>query len=1017
MTRRKSNRGGSVKSILLGVVAIGAMAGAGLYVMATLDAERERLRPVQDPTPATAPGTIAVEPVAPAPEGTDPLEVRSNVILETGSVPRVILGSPVCSASPMSIGQERQGLLARELVRQAFLIAARDELGATTRDVVTGEIPNVETAPTAVISSLFPRGKAAWAFVRKGSGSAADGLSENDLGAVASRDPTLPDNLAILVERAEALSRTEFPGVLRTLGLKSAAAVSWGDAPVPDGVAGRLDSMAFTEAFAVVRLLHAAIKKDGESPARLGALARAYALLGVLTEFHVHPAHKAYLARGLLYAQRLAAKRPDDPASYWNRAFVWMLVGRPTEVLADLKSASKVGGTEPKGEPPVWVTVVETAARHDVDGLGQAPAGAAALASFLRMTLLEYPVTRTLSGAAARDVLAKAPECYRAIDAICDGQALSDLHIATALGPQVLAQTLPTRLRALPDPPAELSGVLARDQGSLVPLAAALEAAGSSGTDTGELSWSALAGLIRETNFMQVFRRLLFMNHAWAVPVDEYWASVEPTVADHRYKPLLEWAAAPTQIDRSHASQKLVATFDASSAEVSQFDFARILDGSAGGRAIHAHSLVEGHLDHTSRDLGLSGRSLSLSAASEKVKSARILLVLDPNSDYARSILVDNDFESVKDKLDEWARKPNLAPELAVALGRRFEERKNQDRAVELYERAAQLAPDRETIDKLASVYVKKGMKDKWRKILDDFITNGPDSGLDHAHFQVQIADQLMSEAKYDEAWPYAEAAAKTWAAWALICAANCAEWRADWEAAEGYSQALSQRYPNFWWKWIMYCKRSGHGNTTSAVAFTEEALKSIGDRPDLVIPSDQAHFRWIIGEYKRASTEFEQIHASQKAPEELFRAVMTADAAGDSARRDTLYKQFREAHGAFAPKTIVIWDQMLAGIDKIKTGTFDWKPIDEIIQSIKPETRWYTEFIVGQFIRIHGKPGDALKYHTSCSRSRWVSGWVQAMANDSARAGTSDLKSAFRLRARSAPVGRAAVLASFPRA
>ena len=33
----------------------------------------------------------------------------------------------------------RTGILQRELIRQAFLIAARDELGAATRDEVLGE--------------------------------------------------------------------------------------------------------------------------------------------------------------------------------------------------------------------------------------------------------------------------------------------------------------------------------------------------------------------------------------------------------------------------------------------------------------------------------------------------------------------------------------------------------------------------------------------------------------------------------------------------------------------------------------------------------------------------------------------------------------------------------------------------------------------------------------------------------------------------------------------------------------
>ena len=73
----------------------------------------------------------------------------------------------------------------------------------------------------------------------------------------------------------------------------------------------RLASLEFLEVLLAVRDLHRAIRADGESPARLGALARGYALLGVLSEYEWHPAHRALKARALLYAQRLVARDPN----------------------------------------------------------------------------------------------------------------------------------------------------------------------------------------------------------------------------------------------------------------------------------------------------------------------------------------------------------------------------------------------------------------------------------------------------------------------------------------------------------------------------------------------------------------------------------------------------------------------------------------------------------------------------------------------------------------------------------
>ena len=75
------------------------------------------------------------------------------------------------------------------------------------------------------------------------------------------------------------------------------------------------------------------MKSDGESIAP-GRLVRGYALLGVLSEFHRHPAHKAFKGRALLYAQRLS-RRPDRPGvsgtglSPWRCGPTSRRTGRP----------------------------------------------------------------------------------------------------------------------------------------------------------------------------------------------------------------------------------------------------------------------------------------------------------------------------------------------------------------------------------------------------------------------------------------------------------------------------------------------------------------------------------------------------------------------------------------------------------------------------------------------------------------------------------------------------------------
>ena len=149
------------------------------------------------------------------------------------------------------------------------------------------------------------------------------------------------DYLLKLTTLAENLSRTALPEALKTLGLKGEPNAYKAEATLPAKVADRLEHLGFVENLTAVRDLHAAIRTDGESPMRLAALAHGYAQLGVLSEFQWHPAHKAFKARALLYAERLVAREPNSPFSYRHRAFVRALVGMPRFAKADLEEARK----------------------------------------------------------------------------------------------------------------------------------------------------------------------------------------------------------------------------------------------------------------------------------------------------------------------------------------------------------------------------------------------------------------------------------------------------------------------------------------------------------------------------------------------------------------------------------------------------------------------------------------------------------------------------------------------------
>jgi hypothetical protein len=167
--------------------------------------------------------------------------------------------------------------------------------------------------------------------------------------------PAPVHDLVEIARAAEGLSRIEFPRALKRLGLDGQAHGMRADGAVPASVENQLASLGLVEPLAAVRALQAATHDDGESPARLGALMRGYARLGVQSEFLWSPAHKVFKARALLYAQRLVARDPKSPCGLWHRATVEALIGLHMKAQDDIGDAEKLAPAGADPAAPAWV--------------------------------------------------------------------------------------------------------------------------------------------------------------------------------------------------------------------------------------------------------------------------------------------------------------------------------------------------------------------------------------------------------------------------------------------------------------------------------------------------------------------------------------------------------------------------------------------------------------------------------------------------------------------------------------
>jgi hypothetical protein len=965
----------------LAVLVIG-IACAVCYPIARDELERVRTARgalAAGPDAAAQTGGSAPESDRAAADGSDPGELRTRLaILRTdkadGAKMVVALGRPSGPKTTNVLKDAKQATLLRELVRQALLIAARDELGLSTRDEVLedGAFEPGESEP-AELATLIGAAHTR-AVIRRGEAGKSELLLKLDLGEKP-RELSFSGRLAV---QAELYSRTEFPAALRKLGASGDSNKVHANAPVAADVEQRLASLSLVDTYAAVRALHEAIRSDGESPARLAALARGYAQLGALTEYQWSPADRVFKARAMLYAERLRARDPQSAWAIWNRAFVWTLVGLHSGALDDLDQAKARAADKKDGATaPTWVPVLDAYLKNDPGRLTSKDGPNAKLSALLKMMSFEYPRYTRSAVLAARGVLNLDSDCYRAYDVICTNGELRDLHFATTRGPDAFTALLPIKLKSLKPLPATVRQPLENNMDELA-LLTALKQAGRAGQDTGEPSWGVLAQLASEVRFVQVWRRLAFMIQKWSVPVDDYWADVKPSVARHRFYKYVESLTLPPREARE-AIAKLADGFDPTDVETKEEPLTdQIRDaGFPIGQILWAFCCV--HCESGAADI-----ASIIAGSNKKVETAHVLLKLSPYSAFAMATLVEHDWNNVKGDIAGWREKVHDNPALLAALGKKYSELKQFDQAEEHLARYVELSSDRWAYDALAACYLARGDHARWRTTLDNYLTKTEDAGLEHAKVRVAIADDLMKDGRYAEAWPYAEAAAQTWAGWAMTCAQNCAEGLEKWDTAEGYARASSERYPGSMWAvWFLFCERTGHGDLAAARAFTKDFSSELLKNPDLSTDSLLlvSYVQLLCGDKANAAAALRRMPKDTSEQIYIISMAATGDLAGAPEVRDAGLERFCTSFKTSAPNTTQVFQLIRDAIAAKKPGELDLKAIDGIFEKVPIAGTAGAAFVVAGHLMANGHKDLAKRYWQRASHQENPSFWWRVFA------------------------------------
>ena len=820
------------------------------------------------------------------------LAVASNNLADFRPLPAThVAGTGLVLHTHEADRQDRfadRGQLLRELVRQAVLLAAREELGIATRDDALRERGAGGNQAGPLPLNIV---------VRADSG----GLVNITLFRFMGEQPevvwdqqlslTGPDSIIALAAEAERLSREEFPAVLRKAGYEGRANRNVEHTQPDATVQSLLADLHPLSQFAAARQIHRVMHEEGESPERLADLTRAYANLGALCEHLWYPAHKAFKARALLYAQRNVLRWPQSPVSRLGRAYALALVGLHGAAINDLTAAQAHARN---GGMPALVAeearILDSFCRFNVQALSEDQLDPAhvSLVRLLKVLVLErFSGTNPVMNA-ANQLLESVPGSDRAIEAIYQTRRYEMQLQARELGLISMSPLLYRRFRQWTDLPEQPAALVRRgdasDPGAERKLRAevvrALRTSGELGADQSEPSWQAVAAWIEEVSFLQVARQMQFLETNRGASLDEARKELEPLVVDHPYRDFIAAVCDDPQERRARLGQFVRSV---QPADVS-------FNASFLWSYLERHGLREGaqfadlafkHQDLTYRDLLVTTRN-----AREFVwsKYAGHLRRVSPHSPLTAATTIEFDWDAAAPRAHEWEELFTHAPQVQGALGKQYLKQQRFADAVRCLTRQVALEPEYDAYAALAEAWLKRNDEARWLATWDEFLGRGA-FGLDHARARLKVAEHFMLANQWQLALPYAEGAAETGAEWALFCAADCLTGLGRWDDAERQIRAAAEAYSESAPVWYFWCRRTGRGDLAAARNHVRQAMANA----QLITPTYLATFLALEGEKEKALTVLRDALALQSHPLVAWQASLLADELKNAKLRDEL--------------------------------------------------------------------------------------------------------------------------------
>lgn len=727
-----------------------------------------------------------------------------------------------------------RGLLAREIARQAFLIAARDELGLSTRDTALDESDS-ETVPESafeVVLDLVP-GEPVRVDVRRIGREQPKSVQQFTWG---DSGPHV-DYRALLVS-AEAWSRGDAVALLKSTGHKDQRPSVPPKSPKVAGVPSNAVSYNELDRWIAVRRGHAAAQLSPGDSANLEALVRDYAVLGRLVDYHWTAAGPVCAARSLLYAQRLVQRSPRSARAIRHRAYAFALAGLHREALADMQLAETAEGAR---ETPDWLVSLGQYCRLEAKPLAKEFARdeseRASFAGFLGMLVAFESCHIPSAITVAMAFVERQPDCWMACDQLANtGQLKTSGEMLNVWIPS-LDGGIAAKFAKWPEFPeaAREFAPVAKDPEEEWPaiswpeLVAALDAAGSPTEDRHEVSWRCLGRAARQSLFQLAYREALHVAVLQSSDASGHVVARLEQLGDH---PKCLTLAHLGGVIAEDESEEWFGDFihrlrwtDLRWNEMQPLNL--LAQRSRNHQLLNCQRFVLETLDETPVGVATLLATIRIDTGGQLKNHAAAALRASPHSPL-----------ELRDRVEKTGTKgPELValkkeyarfPYFWRCVASRAEHERNEPELKVALDEYLALSPDMWGYTTLAKWYERNGDPEEGLNTLTEYVLAIDEVGIDEAKVAIRLARRYVQAEDWKKARELTAIAAQVGSAWSLEDASRVATATGDHEQAEEYVRSLSENYhwnSIAWWAW---CHGTGRGDRAAAKEYAAAILAEL---------------------------------------------------------------------------------------------------------------------------------------------------------------------------------------------